>query len=99
MAGFFGLEWTNNATIEVIIEQPDFNNSLSGYDNCKNAGTRNSGGTDAVHEWVQIYLQNATERFQSMIHGIDWTVTDTYAAQTMCPYETVNYSFRMQMYR
>lgn len=31
MAGFFGLEWTNNATLEVIIEQNNFNNSLAGY--------------------------------------------------------------------
>jgi hypothetical protein len=30
MAGFFGLEWTQNATIEVIIEAEGFNNSLAG---------------------------------------------------------------------
>ena len=27
-----------------------------------------------------------------MIEGLDWTVEDTYAAQTMCPYETVCYT-------
>jgi hypothetical protein len=31
------LEWTNNATIEVIIEANGFNNSLAGYDNCNNS--------------------------------------------------------------
>lgn len=24
-----------------------------------------------------------------MVKGFDWTINDTYAAQTMCPYETV----------
>ena len=94
LAGFFGLEWMNNATIEVIIEDNGFNNSLAGYDNCKNSNNyRSAGGFNATAEWVAIYLQNATTRFQSMIHGIDWTLADTYAAQTMCPYETVAYGY------
>lgn len=82
-----------DATIEVIIEAAGFNNSLAGYDNCKNAyNYRSSGGHNATREWYNIYLQNATSRFQSMISGYDWTVADTYAAQTMCPYETVRYT-------
>ena len=90
MSGFFGLEWTQNATIEVIIEAQGFNNSLAGYDNCKNANSfRNTGGLNATKEWVEIYLQDATKRFQSMVENFDWTIEDTYAAQTMCPYETV----------
>src|ERR1700733_7966763 len=92
MAGFFGLEWTKNATIEVIIEANGFNNSLAGYDNCNNSNNfRNAGGTTASTEWVATYLQDATTRFQSMIHGVNWTIADTYAAQTMCPYETVSH--------
>jgi hypothetical protein len=90
MAGFFGLEWTNNATIEVIIEQDGFNNSLAGYNNCRNYNSyRNLGGTNATQEWVGIYLQDATKRFQKMITGFDWTISDTFAAQNICPYETV----------
>lgn len=27
-----------------------------------------------------------------MISGLDWTTNDTFAAQTMCPYETVSLS-------
>jgi hypothetical protein len=93
MSGFFGLEWTNNATIEVIIESQGFNNSLAGYNNCKNADSeRNLGGVKATKAWVGVYLQNATRRFQSMLEGLDWTIDDTYAAQTMCPYETVRLS-------
>jgi hypothetical protein len=91
MAGFFGLEWPNNATIEVIIEGKEFNNSLSGYDGCPNAfGGLNQGGIKATEEWVGIYLLDATKRFQKMTEGFEWTVSDVYAAQTMCPYETVS---------
>lgn len=91
MAGFFGLEWTNNATIEVIIEGARFNNSLSGWSSCNNAfGGLNQGGVDATAAWVEVYLQNATKRFQSMSQDFIWTVPDVYAAQTMCPYETVS---------
>ncbi|PQE03433.1 histidine acid phosphatase protein [Rutstroemia sp. NJR-2017a BBW] len=95
MAGFFGLEWTNNVTIEVIIEQNGYNNSLAGYDNCPNSNNyRSAGGNNASLEWVSIYLQDATERFQALISPeFNWTVTDTYAAQTMCPYETVAYGY------
>lgn len=96
LAGFFGLEWTNNATIEVIIESAGFNNSLAGYDNCVNAHNfRNRGGANATAEWVEIYLKSATERFQSMISGIEWTAKDTHAAQNMCPYETVSNQYCM----
>jgi hypothetical protein len=91
MSGFFGLEWTNNATIEMIIEQSGFNNSLAGYDNCANSNNyRSAGGTNATIQWVSTYLQNATARFQRLIPGFDWTIADTYAAQTLCPYETVS---------
>lgn len=56
MAGFFGLEWTRNATIEVIIEEAYFNNSLAGYMNCPN-GLKDQAGTNATIEWVTNYLQ------------------------------------------
>ncbi|KAK2057022.1 histidine acid phosphatase [Colletotrichum caudatum] len=92
LAGFFGLEWTNNATIEVIIEQDRANNSLAGYLNCPNARKQN-GGDDAAKVWISNYLANATARLRDMVEGYDWTIDDTYAAQTMCPYETVAYGF------
>ena len=78
----------------MIIEADGFNNSLAGYDNCDNSNNfRNQAGNDAEKEWVVTYLQDATKRFQSMITGFDWTITDTYAAQTMCPYETIAYGY------
>ena len=83
---------TNNATIEVIIEERNFNNSLAGSLNCPNAN-KARGGQDAATKWVVNYLANATERLSSLVKGHEWTIGDTYAAQTMCPYETVAYGY------
>ena len=57
LAGFFGLEWTRNATIEVIIEQGGFNNSLAGGLHCDNAW-HDGTGPAARNQWVNIYLQD-----------------------------------------
>jgi hypothetical protein len=48
---------TRNATIEVIIEQDGFNNSLAGYLNCPNE-KKETGGWTSRDIWVQNYLQN-----------------------------------------
>lgn len=56
VAGFFGLEWTKNATIEVIIEEHGFNNSLAGSKGCPNA-SKDNGGLNATYEWADVYLQ------------------------------------------
>jgi hypothetical protein len=34
LAGFFGLGWTQNATLELGIEWPGYNNTLAGYKQC-----------------------------------------------------------------
>ncbi|KAM0564302.1 hypothetical protein ACHAPJ_000512 [Fusarium lateritium] len=91
MAGFFGLEWTNNATIEVIIEAPGFNNSLAGGLNCPNSAKADY--VTPVAEWYEKYLQDATDRFNNVTEGFKWTPADVWAAQNMCPYETVAYGF------
>ncbi|KAH6898591.1 histidine phosphatase superfamily [Thelonectria olida] len=92
MAGFFGLEWTKNATIEVIIEGRNFNNSLSGSSACPNSYTKQDWKEPPL-EWASVYLKDATDRFNNMTEGFEWTTKDVYAAQTMCPYETVAYGF------
>ena len=94
MAGFFGLEWTRNATLEPIIEGNNFNNSLAGYDNCNNSNLAvNEGGTNASVQWQNVYLQNATERLHLLSGDFRWNVSDTYNAQTLCPYETVAFGY------
>jgi hypothetical protein len=94
MAGFFGLEWTNNATLEPIIEQTGYNNTLAGYFQCNNSNNYlSTGGNNASLVWENIYLKDATARFKSMAGGYNWTVADTYNLQTICPYETVAYGY------
>ena len=92
LAGFFGLEWTNNATLVLARENltGTFNNSLAGYQNCPNANNfRSHGGDNATKVWTGIYLANATERLAAQATGFNWTITDSYNAQSMCAYETV----------
>ncbi|KAK4545887.1 hypothetical protein LTR36_002451 [Oleoguttula mirabilis] len=92
LAGFFGLDWTANATLVLAIENSTgiFNNTLAGYDNCNNSVTyRNTGGTNATNQWASIYLADATTRLNALAPGFNWTVTDSYNAQSLCAYEEV----------
>jgi Histidine phosphatase superfamily (branch 2) len=94
MAGFFGLEWTHNATLEPIIEGLGFNNSLAGYFRCNNSNNfRSMAGTNASLIWENKYLAGATNRFQGLVKGYNWTVADTYNMQSLCPFESVAFGF------
>lgn len=53
------LNRTNNATIEVIIEERGFNNSLEGSANCPNSYTK-SPGNSARKIWIHKYLKDGT---------------------------------------
>lgn len=94
LAGFFGLTWMNNATLEVIIEQNNFNNSLAGYFQCNDSNLpASAGGSNASALWENIYLQNATQRLKALSGNYNWTLSDSYNAQTLCPYETVAFGY------
>ncbi len=83
MAGFFGLEWTNNATLEAILEQNYYNNSLAGYFQCNNSNTGvSTGGNNASLIWEATYLKNATARLKQLAGGYNWTTADTYNVST-----------------
>ena len=75
--------WTNNATLEVIIEgnyiNPD-NVTLAGYDNCNNSNAAvNEAGSNASAIWEATYLKNATARFNAMSGKFfNWTTADVY---------------------
>lgn len=75
--------WTNNATLEVIIEgnfiNPD-NVTLAGYDNCNNSNTAvNEGGDNATAIWTASYLKNATARLNALSGKFfNWTTADAY---------------------
>lgn len=94
MAGFFGFEWTQNVSLEVQLERDGFNTSLAGYFQCDNSNNdRSSGGTNASLVWQSIYLQDATARLRKFSGNYDWSISDSYHAQTLCPYETVAYGY------
>lgn len=80
LAGFFGLEWPKNATLELLIEADGFNNSLAGERACKNANTGvATGGTNASAIWQKHYLADAVKRLQaSTISGFTWNISDAY---------------------
>lgn len=93
LAGFFGLQWQDNATLVLAIEDLEgtWNNSLAGYYDCPNSNAYvNQGGNNATAAWAAIYLANATERLAPLAGGkFNWTVEDSYNAQSLCAYETV----------
>ncbi|KAF2006772.1 phosphoglycerate mutase-like protein [Amniculicola lignicola CBS 123094] len=92
MAGFFGLGWVQNATLELIIEWTRFNNTMAGYKGCNRSSW--DIGVQASTKWKNVYLQDAHTRFKSNITGdLDWTLEDTYNAQGLCAYETVALGF------
>lgn len=94
MAGFFGLEWTQNVSLVPIIEEPNFNNTLAGYFQCNDSNTYLAlGGSNASAHWRNVYLADATQRLKQDSGNYDWTISDSYNAQTMCPYETVAYGY------
>jgi len=78
----------------VTIEETFFNNTLAGYDQCNNSNNYlSTGGSNASVAWENIYLKNATQRLKALSGSYNWTVADSYNAQTMCPYETVAYGY------
>ena len=80
LAGFFGLEWTDNANLELIIEEQGFNNSLAGYFQCNNSNLPvATGGTNASIVWDNQYLQDAITRFNAVSKGIKWDTSTVYA--------------------
>ncbi|PPJ50285.1 hypothetical protein CBER1_04889 [Cercospora berteroae] len=92
LAGFFGLEWTHNATLVLAIEEDAgvWNNTLAGYYNCNNSNTGvSAGGSNASTQWSSIYLADAPARLNNYSSGFNWTVADAYNAQSLCAYETV----------
>ena len=94
MAGFFGLQWTNNVSLVVSIEGNGFNNSLAGYDNCNNSNIGvATGGNNASLIWEKAYLADAVERLNKDSKGFKWNTSAAYNAQTLCPYETVAYGY------
>ena len=94
LAGFFGLQWPNNATLELVIDKLGFNNSLAGYYACTNSLTsRSHAGNRATAHWIEVYLSDAVHRLNKLItfhnSSISLSLRDVYSMQSLCAYETV----------
>lgn len=96
MYGFFGSKWTQNVTLEVIMDWRGYNNSMGGDQMCTNA-VNGTGMTSspATEKWTSIYLKDAAARFQRQSHGgtANWTADDLYDAQALCAYETSAFGY------
>ncbi|KAF2670479.1 histidine phosphatase [Microthyrium microscopicum] len=100
--GFFGPSFLavsnpslSNATtafdVVVIPEGGVENNTLASYDSCIDSDNEPTLdlGDQIANQYLQSYLQNATDRFQKYApSGFNLTVNDTYAMQSICAYET-----------
>ncbi|KAF2714013.1 phosphoglycerate mutase-like protein [Pleomassaria siparia CBS 279.74] len=92
LSGFFGLGWTQNATLELVIESAEFNNTMAGYKLCRNSNWEVA--YEAVLQWAGVYLKDAHNRITGDLEGdLDWTIEDTYNAQALCAYETIGLGF------
>jgi hypothetical protein len=89
--GFFGYPLEGKYLQSITIEAPHFNNTLSPYHTCDNAGK--SGISDlympSLKKWNGIYLADALRRFQPQMEGYKLTIEDVYTWQMLCAYETV----------
>ncbi|KAJ5758989.1 hypothetical protein N7520_006145 [Penicillium odoratum] len=91
LAGFFGLDWTENANLLPIIEAVGFNNSLIGTYGCANALEYEESSAMALpmEEWEAIYLKKRTVALQQWAGDYNWTTSDSFNAQMLCSAETV----------
>ena len=96
LSGFIGFNWPSrsNVKLEFILEGTNFNDSLAGYFTCNNSNLNVSAtGNTAVTQWTGIYLANATARLKAQSGNYNWTVSDSYNAQSLCAYESVAFGY------
>ncbi|KAF8607458.1 phytase [Ceratobasidium sp. AG-I] len=89
--GFFGHPIDGQYQEVVMVQSRGLNNTISPYDSCPNANIASKAmpGELKIKVWIAKYLANALSRFKTMAPEVEWTIEDVYAAQKMCPYETV----------
>ncbi|KAJ5678859.1 hypothetical protein N7462_007103 [Penicillium macrosclerotiorum] len=89
LAGFFGLEWRNHANILATIDP-----ATTGDISCtKEAETMVETVEVPVATWMAKYLKDRTAELRRLTGSYNWTVTDTYHAQALCPYETISVGY------
>ncbi|EIW65622.1 hypothetical protein TREMEDRAFT_36131 [Tremella mesenterica DSM 1558] len=93
-AGFFGIPAEEHYHLEVMIESPGFNGTLSPWHACK--AENHSINVDLpakLAQWDAVFLSDAQTRLSAQLSGYDLTLADTAAMMEMCAYETVALGF------
>lgn len=94
LSGFFGLDWTDYAELELLIEESGFNNTLAAWNDCtNNAYTYGSIAYPQLADFKEKYLSDAVDRFNSQVEGYNFTTSDLFEIQQICAYETNNLGF------
>ncbi|KAJ6036510.1 hypothetical protein N7540_000789 [Penicillium herquei] len=89
LAGFFGLGWRNHANILATVDS-----AVTGDYACTNELTTLEESIEVpVATWMETYLAKKTAQFKTLAGSYDWTFTDTYHAQSLCPYETISVGY------
>lgn len=88
LSGFFGLEWQDKAELELIIDAPGFNSTLSPSNLCT---------TDKLNEpesnaknFRKAYLNKAKKRLNKMLQNAELTISEVIGMQKLCGIETVS---------
>lgn len=90
-AGFFGIPHEDQFNLEVIIEAPGFNCTLSPYHSCPNDDKVYPKTRAKLAEWDKVFLKDARERIQKLIKGYDVSLADVNNMMEMCAYEVGSY--------
>lgn len=90
-AGFFGIPYEKSYHQSILIESKHFNNSLAPYYVCPNSNKPGITdlGSKVSKQWVEIYLKDATKRFNELIEGFQFNSSDLHTMQQVCSYETI----------
>lgn len=88
--GFFGWDAAEKVNLEVLTEWSGQNITLAPYDGCNNTNVDSFAlGDIASSQWQKVYLKNAIERLQKLVHGIKLDETLMYGMMSICAYESV----------
>ncbi|KAJ5278940.1 hypothetical protein N7478_004312 [Penicillium angulare] len=88
LAGFFGLSWRDNANILATVDS-----AVTGDYACTKELESLESIETPVGTWMETYLKDRTAYLKTLTGSYDWTVTDTYHAQSLCPYETISVGY------
>ncbi|KAH9484974.1 3-phytase A [Psilocybe cubensis] len=90
--GFFGVQKYQDSYHQLItIEHGGKqNNTLAPYESCTNGLNDVAAfGDIQSQKWAQIYLAPAVKRLNANLRGLQLNVTDLFAMQQLCAFETV----------